>query len=183
MQQAQHYQLPTRFMDWTRSWEVALCFAVADEINDCYDGQFWIYFVPPEYWVSNYNESNYLYENPFEFEQSIFLNSPNIYSVNAQKEIAQRRKGTQNGIFCIQPYQKVIMPLEEQDEHKPYLHKIIIPSKIKKSIRDELKTKGITKDALYVSEPINQYFKENHENLISEINKIVNEISIKNGFN
>ena len=30
LQQAQHYELPTRFIDWSGKWETALCFAVAD---------------------------------------------------------------------------------------------------------------------------------------------------------
>lgn len=182
LEQAQHYELPTRFMDWSGKWETALCFAVADESDDYCDGQFWIYFVSQEKWVSDNGESNYLNENPFEYEQTIFLNSAYTYSKNAQIQIAQRRKGTQNGKFCIQPYSKVIIPLEEQDEHKPYLHKIIIPAKFKKPIREELKARGITKDALFVSETINPEDKEKYEKLIEEINKIVKCLSLKFGF-
>lgn len=176
LQQSQHYELPTRFMDWSGKWETALCFAVADECDDCCDGQFWIYFVPDKIWISDSGQSNYLEESPFEYEQTIFLNSTYTFSENAQIQIAMRRKGTQNGKFCVQPYSKVIIPLEEQDEHKPYLHKIIIPAKYKKSIREELKSRGITKEALYVSEPLNQTDKKEYEKLIKKINKIVESI-------
>jgi hypothetical protein len=181
IQQAQHFELPTRFMDWTGNWDTALCFAVASESDDTCDGQVWIYFVPQEKWINDNGESNYLNENPFEYEQTIFLNSAYTYSENAQIQIAQRRKSTQNGKFCIQPYSKVIMPMEEQDEHKPYLTKIIIPAKFKKPIREELKAKGITKDALFVSETINPEDKEKYEKLIEEINKIVKCLSLKFG--
>lgn len=181
IQQAQHYELPTRFMDWSGKWEAALCFAVADEIDDSYDGQFWIYYVPQKQWVSDNGEIKYLNENPFEYERTIFLNSVYTYSENAQIQIAQRRKGTQNGKFCIQPYSKVIVPMEEQEEHKPFLHKIIIPAKFKKPIREELKLKGITKEALFVSDPINIADEEKHKNIIFEINKIVKHLMTKFG--
>lgn len=173
LQQAQHYELPTRFMDWSGKWETALCFAVADEFDDCCDGQFWIYFVPEKIWISDSGQSNYLEESPFEYEQTIFLNSAYTFSKNALIQIAMRRKGTQNGKFCVQPYSRVIIPLEEQDEHRRCLHKIIIPAKYKKSIREELKSRGITKEALYVSKPLNQTDKKEYEKLIEEINKIV----------
>lgn len=176
LQQAQHYELPTRFMDWSGKWEIALCFAVADESDDCCDGQLWIYLVPDKILISDNGKSNYITESPFEYEQTIFLNTTYIFSENAQIQIAMRRKGTQYGRFCVQPYSKVIIPLEEQDEHKPYLHKIIIPAKYKESIREELKSRGITKEALYVSEPLNQLDKIKYEKLIEEINKIVESI-------
>ncbi len=59
IQQAQHYELPTRFMDWTGDWRVALFFAVSNRCeeeqneNDCFDGQFWIFLVPEEIWISD----------------------------------------------------------------------------------------------------------------------------------
>lgn len=180
MQQAQHYELPTRFLDWSGRWEAALCFAVADESDDNCSGQFWIYLVPDEYWISDVN-SNYFDEDPFEYDKTIFLNSAMPYSKNEQIQIAQRRKGTQMGRFCIQPYSKVITPLEEQKEHIPFLHKIIIPAKSKKRIREELSSEGITKDALLVNEPIHQADKVRYKEISDKVDIIVEKLSVKYG--
>ena len=72
--------------------------------------------------------------------------------------------------------------MEEQEEHKPYLHKIIIPAKFKKTIREDLKLQGITKDAIYVSEPINPRHKVKHKKSADAIDKIVKQLSQKYGF-
>lgn len=182
IQQAQHFGLPTRFMDWSGRWEISLYFAVSNKKYDSIDGQFWIYFVPERNWVSDNGDSNYQSESPFEYKQTIFLNSAYIFSENAQIQISQRRKGIQMGRFCIQPYSKIVIPLEEQEEHKPYLHKIIIPAKFKKTIREDLKLQGITKDAIYVSEPINPRHKVKHKKSADAIDKIVKQLSQKYGF-
>lgn len=179
IQQAQHFGLPTRFLDWTKSWEVALYFAVSDEKEDIFNGQFWIYMIPPELVVSDDGQNDYLEKDPYEFEKTIFLNPAIHYSENAQKQIAIRRKGTQNGLFCVQPYSKVVIPLEDQDEHRKNIHKIIIPSKFKKNIREELKVKGITNDALYVLDPLNLADSEELKKAILEVDLIVNDLCRK----
>ena len=180
IQQAQHYELPTRFLDWSGRWEAALCFAVADESDDSSPGQFWIYLVPNRYWIGDVS-SKYLDEDPFQFDKTIFLNSAMPNSENALIQIALRRKGTQMGRFCIQPYYKVITPLEEQKEHIPFLHKIIIPAKSKKTIREELASEGITKDALLVTEPIQQADQERYKEISDNVNLIIEKLSVKYG--
>src|ERR1700722_10898929 len=52
--QAQHLAIPTRLLDWTIHWKVALWFAVEEAKNDAVDGQFWIFSVPH---VINYNDT------------------------------------------------------------------------------------------------------------------------------
>lgn len=180
IQQAQHYELPTGFLDWSGAWEVALCFAVADECDDSCPGQFWICLVPDKFWIGAGN-SAYLEKDPFKYEKTIFLNSSMPHSGNPLIQIAQRRKGTQNGRFCVQPYSKVIFPLEEQDEYIPFLHKIVIPADSKKQIREELASEGITKDALLVTEPINQADKARYKEITDKIKIIVEKLSIKYG--
>ena len=112
IQQAQHYRVPTRFMDWTIDWEVALFFAVSNPDDDGYDGHFWIYIVQPEMFVADNNESQYLHNDPFEFEETIFLNSSDFLSDEYLSKIAQRRKSRQNGRFCIQSHEQSIIDLE-----------------------------------------------------------------------
>jgi hypothetical protein len=152
LQQAQHYRVPTRFMDWTINWEVALFFAVSNPLEDDYDGQFWIYVVPPGGLNIDNSKSKYLDFDPFEFGQTIFLNSSGYLSDDYLTQIAERRRMRQNGRFCIQPYEKILIPLEEQDEHKPHLTKIIIPRRLKKIIREQLAELNYTDEALYVNE-------------------------------
>jgi hypothetical protein len=176
IQQAQHYELPTRFLDWSGRWEVSLCFAVSNETDDKCDGQFWIFFVPPNKWICDENNGN-LNINPFDFKETIVLNSAEFCSGDELIKIAQRRKGTQRGRFCIQPYTKVITPLEDQEEFKPYLHKIIIPAKFKRDIREELTMLGITKDACMVSEPICRADREKYHETIQKIDKIVSDLN------
>jgi hypothetical protein len=148
-------------MDWSGRWEAALCFAVADEADDKYDGQFWIYLVPGENWISDNGEHTYLSQDPFEYDRTIFLNSATLGSEDYLIKIAQRRKLRQMGRFCVQPYSSVIKPLVEQEQHQPYLHKVIIPSALKKSIREQLAIMGFTKNVLYVSDCLVKMDKEN----------------------
>jgi len=155
IQQAQHYELPTRFMDWTGDWRVALFFAVSNRCDkeqkedDCFDGQFWIFLVPEEIWISDGEQNDYINQDPFEYKETRVLNSSTLHSQNYLIQIAKRRKSRQKGRFCIQPYEDVMIPLEKQERYKPYLHKIIIPAKLKKTIREQL---GMTWDSLYVNE-------------------------------
>jgi hypothetical protein len=182
IQQAQHFGVPTRFLDWTKSWEAALYFAVSDEKEDIYDGQFWVYMIPSELLVSDNGQNDYLEKDPFEFEKTIFLNPAIQYSENAQKQIAERRIGTQKGMFCVQPYSKTVIPLEDQEDHRNNIYKIIIPSKFKKNIREDLKMKGITNDALYVLDPLNLADSEEHKKAIMEVDFIVNNLCRKYDF-
>ncbi len=178
IQQAQHYELPTRFLDWSGAWKTALCFAVADEWDDNCPGHFWICLVPDKFWIGAGN-SAYLEEDPFKYEKTIFLNSSMPHSGNPLIQIAQRRKGTQNGRFCVQPYSKVIFPLEEQDEYRPFLHKIVIPADSKKQIREELASEGITKEALFVSEPFDPSVAVRYKEIAEKVKVIIEKLSVK----
>ncbi len=152
LQQSQHYRIPTRLIDWTINWEVALFFAVSNPSDDYYDGQFWIYVVPPGKLITDNTDLHYLDLDPFTFDLTIFLNSSGYLDNGYLDKIAERRKFRQNGRFCIQPYRNIFTPLEEQDEHKPNLIKIIIPKELKKIIRENLKKRNYTTESLYVND-------------------------------
>lgn len=154
IQQAQHFRLPTRFMDWTISPEVALLFAVENRDHDDTDAHFWIYIVPHDLFVSDGNLANsqHLDEDPFECNRTFFLNSSSFMDEESEYKIAERRRFRQNGRFCIQPYQSLMIPLEEQDLHKRNLIMITIPAAAKVGIRLALLAGGYSMEGLYVEE-------------------------------
>lgn len=162
IQQAQHYELPTRFMDWTGDWMVALFFAVSNRCeeeqkeDDRYNGQFWIFLVPEEIWISDGEPDDYINQDPFEYKETRVLNSSTLHSQDYLIQIAKRRKSKQKGRFCIQPYEDVMIPLEKQERYIPYLHMVIIPAKLKKATREHLEQLGMTWDSLYVNETLEE---------------------------
>lgn len=160
LQQAQHYGIPTRFMDWTPNWETALFFAVSNPKDDIYDGQFWIYFVQREQLHVDGSSATYYDSDPYEFQDSIFLNASGFLSDDYLSKIAMRRVARQNGRFLIQPYHLLNTPLESNPEHSIHLHKILIPKSAKAAIREELKQLGYTNNNLYViDEPLIEQIK------------------------
>ncbi len=176
IQQAQHYELPTRFMDWTGDWRIALFFAVSNRCeeeqneNDCFDGQFWIFLVPEEIWISDGDQSDYINQDPFEYKETKVLNSSTLHSSDYLIKIAQHRKRRQSGRFCIQFCQNVMIPLENQESYKPYLYKVIIPAKLKKTIREQL---GITWDSIYLNKTPEE------KEITDKIEKIVKRLKQK----
>lgn len=168
IQQSQHYRIPTRFMDWTMSPEVALFFAVSNLDNDDYDGQFWIYIVPDnERAIDNVESPEcHLYTDPFEYNKTIFLNSSGFLSGDYLEQIGERRKTRQHGRFCIQPYSNIFTPLEDQPAHNINLHKVLIPRQVKEKLRNQLAAMKFTNEDLYLIEN-------------EEINSIVAELRSK----
>lgn len=156
--QAQHYGIPTRFMDWTANWEVALFFAVSNPADDIYDADFWIYIVPPGLLEVDNSKSTYYNFDPYEFDKSIFLNASGYLSDDYLSKIAMRRIARQNGRFLIQPYPLLNTALENNAEHSPNLHRITIPKDIKKQLREELSADGYTNENLYI---VDEPFIEN----------------------
>lgn len=151
IQQAQHYKLPTRFIDWTNRWEVAMFFAVSEKRFDNYHGKFWIYLVPDEFFSSDYNPE-YLNHDPFDYNRGFFLNSSGFLGPEYLTQIAQRRKTRQFGKFFIQGYNSCIKPLESQKIHKRNLWKLTIPKYVKSEIRHYLADQNYTEETLYVAE-------------------------------
>lgn len=150
LQQAQHYGLPTRCMDWTINWEIALYFAVFNPNDDHKNAVFWIYTVPENGLTFDGNKPGYLDYNPFEFKETIFLNPSGFASKDYNSQIAERRRLRQNGRFCIQDYENIFIPLEEHPAHQPNLHKITIPKEIKSELREHLASKNFTESIIYV---------------------------------
>jgi hypothetical protein len=152
LQQAQHYGLPTRLLDWTQREEVALYFAVENQENDDSDGQFWI-FIKPDLMTETEGSNNcYLNKySPFETDSIKFINPSREF-----EGIANQRMLNQFGNFLIQPTEKLLIPLEQQDEFKNQIIKIKIPKESKKRIRKELSKTPLqekyTHEYIYVRE-------------------------------
>lgn len=152
IQQAQHYELPTRFMDWTIRWDTALYFAVSNKDNDAFDGDLWMYILTGDQLLVDDNKSTYRNIDPYLFEESKFLNSASFASPNYLTELAINRKNVQQGRFLIQSYSNSLIGLQDNPEHNRNLTRFCVPSSAKASIREELESLGMTKSALYIED-------------------------------
>lgn len=148
--QAQHIGLITRMTDWTRRFEVALYFSVENEELFGQDAQFWYFLIPQEF-ICNVNTNlKSVYEtHPFSNEKNLMINHPYYQNEHKINKTAEVRRLNQSGIFFIQSSDKINIPLEEQEDLKPYLQKFIIDGKSKQSIKKELISRGITKEWIY----------------------------------
>lgn len=144
--QAQHFGLPTRLMDWTMEFKVALFFAVGYPKDDSEDGQFWVLSVKEEY--QDNNKYSFLNSNPFDFEKTRFINPYFNDQNDFDNHFGEIRRSRQFGQFLFQNYQNSLIPLEEQEEFIPYLEKFIIPKNKKPEIRSVLFEIGYTEDFL-----------------------------------
>lgn len=136
--QAQHLGIKTRLMDWTMRWEIALMFAVNEESHFGKDGQFWIFICPKKYVIHSGNLEELYNTHPLEIKGSYMINSPFYQSIEGGEYVAERRRARQHGRFFIQPFDKAIIPLEEQPEINQQLIKYIIDGDSKERIKEEL---------------------------------------------
>lgn len=143
--QAQHLELPTRLLDWTLKFEVALFFAVGYSQNDAFDGQFWILYVEEKYQDNRYS---YLDFAPFEYQKTTLLNPYFNDQNDFKNHFGEIRRLRQHGRFLLQSHQNSLIPLEEQQEFIPFLEKYIIPKEKKRELREKLFDLNITEDVL-----------------------------------
>ncbi|MEI9943298.1 MAG: FRG domain-containing protein [Chitinophagaceae bacterium] len=167
--QAQHAGVKTTLTDWTAFIISALYFVVEeskDPVIENSDGQLWCYMTPDEQIASHdsfFPEGSIYNINPFDLKNGVLIN-PSSYLHEIDKRVFESRMYKQKGRFIISSNDLCGIPLNNQEEFAQYLLKFRIPSENKKSIRDELVERGITRDYMYVDEsPVNQ-------DLITEIN-------------
>lgn len=158
----QQYGFPTRLLDWSRSLAVAAYFAVRDIENDD-DGAVWVMAgrepmnikgYPPNVWRTvlgdPWIENMALPENATDADAFADL-TPVLLSPDqtVTRMIAQR------GIYSLHTYNKCALEelaIEDREENGDacFLHKLIIPSTSKESLRSELLVvAGISEETLF----------------------------------
>lgn len=163
--QAQHLNVPTRFLDWSLKWEVGLWFAVANPKYYDVNGQFWIFSVPNSI-LSTDSKDNYYKKDLKSLDKTYFINAPIFWSDELINQVGEVRRERQFGMFSISPYEKAFVPLEEQEDIIPHLEKYCIPAKMKGQIRLELTARCIHKEWLYYREDICEKLNENKEKFL-----------------
>lgn len=145
--QAQHLAIPTRFLDWSLSSEVALYFAVSKLSEIVQDGDFWVFFIPDHLNINL--EQNLSTINVFETKKDFFVNIPVQWSINFQTNQAQRNMLSQQGKFLLRPRDNSFTPLEEEPNFEKYLFRYRVPAKSKMKIINELKELNYTNENIY----------------------------------
>lgn len=160
--QAQHYELPTRLLDWSIDPKIALYFSVFNSKHDEFDGQFWVMKIPMDFHDHEYEHLSFAPEDYLKSKLiNPYFNDDNDFGY----QVAELRRMRQNGKFFFQDFEKSLIPMEEQEELKQYLTKYIIPKESKSVFRDYLEKEKYTKKRLLperdmkVKELINGLFK------------------------
>lgn len=161
--QAQHYGLPTRFMDWTINAQMALYFAVGDSKDDDSDGQFWILLTPLEIFKTDGEEIEYFKEHPFAKTESILLNAAFYWNDDHDMQIGERRQEGQFGRFFISSQENSLLPMEDNPTLNKHLRKYVIPKEFKALLRDYLLKLNYNYDSVYIEQD------ETINNIVSEL--------------
>ncbi len=153
----QHYSTPTRLLDWTTSFYVALYFAAQD---DRMNGAVW-FFARDEFEeaVSNIYEkitpekADTILKDSINFVEFGMTANHNVYI--SENDIKTDRIISQRGIFTFSTHlftdQVFHIGQVLFKTRKSYLIKLIIPANIKREIRKRLAKINITNETLFAS--------------------------------
>lgn len=171
---AQHYGLPTRALDWSYDYKIALYFAVEDALKkDSKDCVLWAFNY--KLFENKYGVKKYFYEIPkLEIYRPEYNSNPNL---NAQKGLftflsctsddnllddtsfdeyiitelkenihINEYDSSKTEYYKIEGYERFIIP-----KNVKIFHKFIIPTKLKVKILKELYAEGYTNEFIYPS--------------------------------
>jgi hypothetical protein len=172
--QAQHAGIKTTLTDWSAEMITALYFATEESNVEEYekaDGQIWTLMTPTS-WILGHNtwpERETFYDlDPFAMTKPCLINVAS-YLDDMDKRIYEQRMYRQKGRFIISEADKCDTPLNSREEFKHLIHRLRIPAAKKKAIRNELSSRGITTDYMYIEQ------NEERGQLINATNKILFE--------
>lgn len=149
--QAQHYRLPTRFLDWTIKPEMALFFAVENQSHYNSDGQFWIFLCPPELFKTDGDEEEFFSHSPYVSQQTIFLNPCFFWDEGKHSsQLAESRRSGQWGRFSVSSHEKSLIPMEEDVDMRKYLQKYVVPKEAKPALRNYLMDLSYSNENIYI---------------------------------
>lgn len=166
--QERHLGLPSRLLDWSMNWKVALFFAVCNTDHHGFDGHVWIL---PSFtnWAENDNDlfnrinNRYLHisasnedeaiinsHDPFNPDMMILLHYSH-YRPDMFPQHAENRRGIQGGKFITYENNRLLSPLDKHLIGR-LMWQIEIPAHAKPTILAEYHARGITVD--YVVPPL-----------------------------
>lgn len=167
--QAQHAGIKTTLIDWSPEIISAMYFATEESIDpdiEQSDGQLWYMIAPTEIiWGDDiYNL------DPFDMKKICLIN-PASYITEIEKRIFEYRLYRQKGRFIIPPNADCNIPLNDaKSSISDFIFRLKIPASSKKTIRQELEHRRVTRSYLYADENVKR------EGLVSQINKKIFQI-------
>jgi hypothetical protein len=146
----QHYNLPTRLLDWSESPLIALFFATEDPELDKNDGIVW--GLSPTRLNKSQGEEPKIFSGDHPSVITIFNEAFSKSKTNSSKTLAvlvdqiDIRQMVQLSQFTIHGNN---VPIEEKDEAEYFLGKVIIPKEKKEYFRTVLKLFGINRASIF----------------------------------
>lgn len=185
---AQHYGLPTRLLDWTHDFYIALYFAVEDflENRKVPEGTDHI-----EIWALNIYDicSNYLNDFPLKLVHPIYYGNPNLEAQQGLFTLWQIRKNftheNKDGIVEMDldssvnssPLDELLMEQKGLDSNRPLLSCIQLPINSAKAIYKHITSLGYNASRIYpgyqgvAKTLIHDYFLK--EDLLKELPEVI----------
>jgi len=169
--QLQHLGIKTRLVDWTRTKEHALFFAIDDckKKSTNKNGVIWIYKCPRTQFMNfdSKSELGSLNKNPFELNDWYLIKHSSLFDDGYWVALGAIRKFRQDGCFIIPPSDQLQTSMQGVTSIEPYLEKIIIHPQLKKEIK------------LYLPDDLRGYLYAAHHPTCISIQEKVNKLNNK----